>query len=84
MKEHLERKVSGKVAPQLRTLDENVSPAAWLILRWFVYSLSFGSMNMLICLHCRCVASSTAYIEEITEPDDRVCHIGLPSFFVCG
>lgn len=49
-------KFPGKVAPQLRTMDENVSPAAWLILRW-------------------CVASSTAYLEEITEPDDKVCNI---------
>jgi ubiquitin-conjugating enzyme E2 Q len=42
MKKHLERKVSvGKSKPKLREIDPSISPAAWLILRWYVLSFDF-------------------------------------------
>ncbi|KIJ34113.1 hypothetical protein M422DRAFT_783010 [Sphaerobolus stellatus SS14] len=56
MKEYLDRKLPGKVSPQLRAIDPDVPVAAWQMLRW-------------------CVASSTAYIEEIMDEDDKVCNI---------
>ncbi|KAF8484084.1 hypothetical protein JB92DRAFT_3085748 [Gautieria morchelliformis] len=38
MKRHLERRIPGHPRPQLRSMDEKILPAAWLILRWCVAS----------------------------------------------
>ncbi|KAF8580706.1 hypothetical protein K439DRAFT_1636776 [Ramaria rubella] len=56
MKEHLERKAQNEVRPQLRSMGEQILPAAWSILRW-------------------CVASFTAYLEEISDKDEVISNI---------
>ena len=76
MKQHLESKAKGKVLPQLKTIDDKVLPAAWSILRWYVVPDIFQSPMSTM---SRCVASSTAYLEEISDGDEMVSNIGTSS-----
>jgi ubiquitin-conjugating enzyme E2 Q len=74
MKRHLERKVkAGKARPMLKDLDPTVLPAAWALLRWRV---DRRSQYSLVSPFDRCIASCTAYIEDVTEGDEVITDIG--------
>ncbi len=75
------RKVSeGKQKPKLQDVSPSVLPAAWLILRWYI----FGTDCQGVAYTCisRCVASCTAYLEEITNKEELVRGLGVFNIFI--
>ena len=37
LKRYLEKKITGVAKPKLHDYDPNILPAAWLLLRWYVF-----------------------------------------------
>ncbi|THH27905.1 hypothetical protein EUX98_g6282 [Antrodiella citrinella] len=63
MKTHLEKKAKpGRPRPKLKDMDPKITPAAWLMLRWYRLVLS-------------CIASCTAHLEELTLEEDQIRNI---------
>lgn len=74
MKRHLQKPVTTwGIKPQLQTMDPKVLPAAWIVLRWYVFMVvSEDSADRCV----RCVGSCTAHLEELTDPSDLVQGVG--------
>lgn len=86
MRKHLARKVRADQAkPRLKDMDPAVLPAAWSILRWLVLAYPFllkVSMSLNNPLTYRCVASCTAYLEEITSGEELIKNLGTSPFVI--
>lgn len=85
MRNFLIKKVSeGKIKPKLQNIYPEILPSAWLILRWFVcityvfcIIIVLSDRIVLLFLPFRCVASCTAYLEEITNKNELVRGLGI-------
>ena len=80
MKVYLETARQGTRKPKLVDLDPQIPAAAWLLLRWWAIQCYYIAQHRpRMKSYPRCISSCTAYIEEITIPEDRIGGIGITS-----
>ena len=76
MRDHLQKKRKGRAKARLQDVDGNVLPATWSVLRW--YACAWVSTIILVdfSFTARIIASCTAHLEELIDPEDRLSNVG--------